>query len=50
MSSMALLAKSPEVGLASCAVRAVAAVCLLLLLRGVSSRQAQAARRLAGAA
>jgi hypothetical protein len=50
MSSVAMVAKSPEVGLAGCAVRAVAAVCLLALLRGVASRQAEAAGRLDRAA
>jgi hypothetical protein len=50
MSWVSVFASSPAVGLASCAVRAVAAVCLLLLFRGVASRQAQAAGRLPGAA
>jgi hypothetical protein len=45
-----VLAKEPVVGLASCAFRAVAAVCLLALLQGVASRQAQAAGRLGGPA
>jgi hypothetical protein len=43
MSWVSVLASSPEVGLASCAVRAVAAVCLFALFRGVASRQAKAA-------
>jgi hypothetical protein len=50
MAWVSLLAKSPAWGLASCAVSAVAAVCLPMLLQGVASRQAQAASRLAGAA
>ncbi len=50
MSWVSVLAKSPEVGLASCAVRAVAALSLFALLRGVASRQAKAAGRLGGAA
>jgi hypothetical protein len=50
MSSVAMVASAPAVGLASCAFRAIAAVCLLAVLRGVASRQAEAAGRIDRAA
>jgi hypothetical protein len=50
MSPLEIFAKGPAVGFAGCAFRGVAAVCLVALLQGVASRQAQAAGRLTGAA